>query len=73
MPAGTSESKARFEELQTKIKTTQIENDELSEANLELQKKFDRLKEDHARLKTIDISQFKRYSQELLDELAKEK
>lgn len=73
MPAGTSESKARFEELQTQIKTAALENDKLSEANLALQKKFDRLKEDHSRLKTIDISQFKRYSQELLDELSKER
>ena len=36
MPAGTSESKARFEELQTQIKAGQVENEKLSEANLQL-------------------------------------
>ena len=62
MPAGSSESKARFEELQTQIKAGELENSKLAEANLALQKKYDRLKEDHSRLKTVDISQFKRYS-----------
>ena len=36
MPAGSSESKARFEELQTQIKAGTLENTKLAEANLAL-------------------------------------